>query len=250
MRNLRFDLKVQSMVTRRKNLLLFLVSLCILVIFLLYYFQMPFTQSFGGDFALIYQDPGLHFHIKEYYLPFLWFVFHFFPMYIASYGTWKNHEDYGEKILLDSKTRQIYFLSKYYSSTIMAIISSLSLLLPYFLAIVFLSFHEREWISSFGRIFLFLCLENAVFTGQVFVLSLFLGYRLGLMLHFVYLFIVTLFPKIYLLGQASLLMRQDFIQESGFSAFSEMIVMFVYFFVSFALILFQSSCYDFLSAKE
>ena len=250
MKNFTFNRKVMVLIVKKKLIIIFFVFLIIGLLSFQNYYTVPFADTYGEHFAINYLDPGLHFTMDEYFIPIYWFVFHFIVIYLASSTVWRQHIELGTQEIFFVKDRNEYFIVKMFSTMLLAFLISLLIILPFFLSIVFFTRDNPVWIYRFSRLFLSLIVENMILTAFVFIFSLYVGYRISSILVFLYLFFVTLIPSPFLLGQGSLLMRQDFIDPEGFTKIQVVLPLIVFYIFCLFLLLYKSSRYDFLGERD
>ncbi len=206
--------------------------------------------SFEEIFLFSYmQDPGLSFQPSQYFLPFLWLFLHFVPSYLVIRMIWHDHEANGSWCVLQTKSRTAYFLSK------LVIIASY--LLGIGLVEILIGMAFSRWINTNSPLFLFylriifsMTIENIIGGAFVWILSLFCGFRCSIFLLFCLYTVSSLLPMPFLLGQASLVMRQDYTVQGGYSLSIHILVFCAYLFVLFAIYSWKMGRYDFLDKED
>lgn len=183
---------------------------------------------------LVQYDVGLHVEASMYRLPFVWLLLHFLPVWLFSDAFWKDYQANGCQLLLQSGSKRLYFLVGLGSICTLCIAFHGTLIL----ALSVLALVKGGGISGcmpFLRIHFFLTIENIVLLTAVLFLSVWMLYRVGLIVVFLWLGLVSLIPSPFLLGSGSLVFRQDFLEPEGYSFPLNLVVCALYLVVVFIL---------------
>ena len=179
---------------------------------------------------IVQYDVGLHVDASVYRLPSVWFLLHFLPVWLFSDAFWKDYQANGCQLLLQSGSKRLYFMVGLGSICTLCIAFHGTLVLVLSVLALIKGGGVSGWMP-FLRIHFFLTIENIVLLMAVLYLSLWVLYRVGLIVVFLWLGMVSLIPSPFLLGSGSLVFRQDFLGPEGYSFPLNLVVCALYLFV-------------------
>lgn len=179
---------------------------------------------------IVQYDVGLHVDASVYRLPSVWFLLHFLPVWLFSDAFWKDYQANGCQLLLQSGSKRLYFMVGLGSICTLCIAFHGTLVLVLSVLALIKGGGVSGWMP-FLRIHFFLTIENTVLLTAVLFLSVWMRYRVGLIVVFLWLGMVSLIPSPFLLGSGSLVFRQDFLEPEGYSFPLNLVVCALYLFV-------------------
>lgn len=179
---------------------------------------------------IVQYDVGLHVDASVYRLPSVWFLLHFLPVWLFSDAFWKDYQANGCQLLLQSGSKRLYFMVGLGSICTLCIAFHGTLVLVLSVLALIKGGGVSGWMP-FLRIHFFLTIENIVLLTAVLFLSVWMRYRVGLIVVFLWLGMVSLIPSPFLLGSGSLVFRQDFLEPEGYSFPLNLVVCALYLFV-------------------
>lgn len=179
---------------------------------------------------IVQSDAGLHVEFSLFQLPAVWLLLHFLPVWLFSDAFWKDYQANGCQLLLQSGSRKLYFIVGLGSICALCIVFHGVLILVLSILALIRGGGVSGWMP-FLRIHFFLTIENIVLLTAVLFLSVWMRYRVGLIVVFLWLGMVSLIPSPFLLGSGSLVFRQDFLEPEGYSFPLNLVVCALYLFV-------------------
>lgn len=181
-------------------------------------------------FESAFNDNGPIIDFKRFVFPVSFIVIHFFPIYAISEIFYKDHMIMGTYSISKFGSKRTYLLSK-------IIVSSLyNIIIGFFFFMVLIIFvkvqgeNQVNLLKGLVRIGIFYILENIVITSFVIVISFFINFRLGMLYLFLNLIGAILTNNRAFIGQASLVMKQDF-YGGNFSILGNFTFIIIYFFI-------------------
>lgn len=181
-------------------------------------------------FESAFNDNGPIIDFRRFIFPVSFIVIHFFPIYVISEILYKDHMIMGTYTISKFESKRTYLLSK-------VVVSSLyNALIGFFFFMVLIFFvkvqgeNQINLLKGLVRIGIFYILENIVITNFVIVISFFTNFRLGMLYLFLNLIGSILTNNRAFIGQASLVMKQDF-YGGNFSILGNFTFIIIYFFI-------------------
>lgn len=192
----------------KKYFIIMIILACINILYLLMNTEsegiMYFFDSIMYDSGML--DNGLY----EFSPPFMWIMLHLLPVYWIIDVFYKDHVNYGIYNMLKVKTKREYFASKIITGIIL-----LSCTFGiYFILIMLIttnrSFVDKENFFYLIRIIISLLLEDIILTIIGLLIAVFISMRVFIFALLTMIVAPMISNNKYLLGQASLVFKQDF----------------------------------------
>lgn len=169
------------------------------------------VSLFINFFNNAYIDIGIIDTLDEFFIPNHWLLLHLIPVTSLILIIVKDHYDSGIYILMKVKHKTKYFYSKIIASTLINLLIVGVFVLALFIIENFNNYHDLSYNLFFLRIMTCLVLENAILTFIGVMIALKFSTRLSLFFLILDLSLAMLSNFPYILGQASLAFKQDFL---------------------------------------
>ena len=193
---------------KKKFLLLSIIIYIFILAFLIFNFSEYRTIDFL--FYVVMKDGGYISNYSQFTMPIIWFILHIVPIVSISEVTCRDIEDNTSNILLRSASKRKYFYSKFLINILMNLIFIL-LLVGLIIVIAYMKDGINYIdITKIIRIFTSLALENAILSIGLVLISQLISFRFAIFLVSINLSLAMLTNIKYILGQYSLVYKQDF----------------------------------------
>lgn len=169
------------------------------------------SSIFEHFFKYSFIDAGMVRNLNEFFIPSHWLLLHLIPVSSLILIIIKDHYDNGIYSLIKVKNKTTYFYSKIIASSIINLILITLFIVVLFIWEKFSNNYNQQYTIFFTRIMFCLILENIILTflGVLVALKFSTRFSLFFLLLNLSLAMLTNFP--YIIGQASLGYKQDFL---------------------------------------
>lgn len=211
-------------------------TVLILMFFFFYLSTLQHSNINPIDFLLysLIHDSGEVSGAQGFFVPIGWFLLHIIPVFSNSQVLYQDHVENGIYILPKAKSKTHYLVSKIGS----ALVIQLGFFAIFFggLSILFYLTYGTmgDSYQVFFRVSMSYFVENFLFTFIVFTIAIYSSYRIGVMLFFALLTTAMLLNFPFILGQGSLVMRQDF--SGGKMNLPEVYLVYLLYFAVFSVV--------------
>ena len=190
----------------------FLLLSTIIYIFILAFLIFNFSEYKTVDFLfyILMKDGGYISNYSQFTMPVVWFILHIVPIVSISEVIYRDIEDNTSNILLRSSSKRRYFYSKFLVVFLINLIFMLVLV-----GLIIITAYIKDGINYFDianiiRIFTSLALENVILSIGLILLSQLISFRFAIFAVVINLSLAMLTNIKYILGQYSLVYKQDF----------------------------------------
>lgn len=235
---------------RKKGKKTIILLLIYMIITILITFDLPKDTS-PIEFMInqVFLDNGNYFNFNEYVIPISFVALHLIPVLTIAEVFYKAHLDSATYLLSKFDTKTKYFLGKF----LVMSLSNLLLGFVYFaILLLYISVKGSNYyylMLGFVRISVFYILENILFTNMVFLLAIFTNFRFSIFTFLLNIVLATITNNRLILGQGSLIMKQDF-YGGEFDLIFNLIVIVGYFLIFLLLAYFSPKYYNHYGRKR
>lgn len=196
-----------------------------------------------------FKDMGMIYNLGEFVPPFMWIIFHILPVFAIVDVLYKDHLRSGTYTMLKTNSKREYFFSKIISSALAIVILFASMFL--ITVIVFLIFRsiEKDDIDKLFRIFSFIMLDDIILCWISLFIAISISIRVSVIYIIIQLSISMLTNLSFMIGQASLVFKQD-VFGGEFSLKSNILIILSYMIIYLILMYVIIPRYNHYGSKE
>ncbi|MDY3005638.1 hypothetical protein HV819_05380 [Anaerococcus sp. AGMB00486] len=243
-----FFREIDLLLKKSKKIMIFMGIYLILLILITFgaFNETPPIEVFIEQ---AFKDNGNFIDFNNFILPISFFVIHFVPVFGISEIFYKDHIEFGTYIMPKFKSKRQYFLGKILGASIFNVFIGL---LFFSIILLYLSLQGKNdlyLMKGFVRVAIFYILENILFTNMIFMIALFTKYLFALSVFIINLLIAILSNVRFILGQGSLIMKQDF-YGGEFDLKVNLLFILIYFIIIILLLYFLPKYYDYYGREE
>lgn len=203
------DRDIEILIRRGRKYFVFLGIFLILTI-LLSYGSFDTMGPLETLFDSIFKDNGNFIDFKNFAFPIGFLVIHFLPSFAISEILYRDNLNMGSYNIGKFHSKREYFANKFLAASLVN--ACIGFFFFSFLCLYVSLVGEKNSMLMVGfmRVGIFYTMENILLTNFTLLIALFTGFRLALFIYMANLALAMVTNIPFILGQGSLVMKQDF----------------------------------------